>query len=56
MRTFGPIVIDLVAGENLYFLYLEMFVWTRPRTLRAFGITPEFAEASKALALNQGLY
>ncbi|MDQ2989748.1 MAG: DUF1304 domain-containing protein, partial [Pseudomonadota bacterium] len=41
---------------HLYFLYLEMFAWTRQRTRRAFGTTAEFAEASKSLAANQGLY
>ena len=46
----------LVALEHLYFLYLEMFAWTTPRVQRIFGTTPEFAQASKALAANQGLY
>ena len=46
----------LVAVEHLYFLYLEMFAWTTPRVQRIFGTTPEFAQASRALAANQGLY
>ncbi len=46
----------LVALEHLYFLYLEMFAWTTPRVRRIFGTTPDFAQASKALAANQGLY
>jgi len=33
-----------------------MFLWDKPRGLRTFGLTPEFAAASKALAANQGLY
>jgi putative membrane protein len=33
-----------------------MFLWSKPLGLRTFGITPEFAKASKALAANQGLY
>jgi len=33
-----------------------MFLWTTPRGRRAFGLTAEFAEASKVLAANQGLY
>jgi len=49
-------LIALVAIEHLYFMYLEMFAWTRNRTRRAFGTTAEFAEASKSLAANQGLY
>jgi putative membrane protein len=46
----------VVALEHLYFLYLEMFAWTRPSTRRAFGTTAEFAAESKTLAANQGLY
>ena len=50
------IAVGLVALEHWYILYLEMFAWTTPRVRRTFGTTPEFAEASKALAANQGLY
>jgi putative membrane protein len=46
----------LVALLHVYFLVLEMFLWTKPTGRRAFGTTPEFAEASKVLAANQGLY
>src|SRR5881392_1486261 len=46
----------LVALLHVYFLVLEMFLWTKPAGRRAFGTTPEFAEASKVLAANQGLY
>jgi putative membrane protein len=49
-------LVGLVAIEHLYFLYLEMFLWTRPKGLRIFGNTAERAEASKVLAANQGLY
>ncbi|HVA27403.1 MAG TPA: DUF1304 domain-containing protein [Candidatus Baltobacteraceae bacterium] len=49
-------LIVLVALEHLYFLYLEMFAWAAPRTRKAFGTTLEFAQASKTLAANQGLY
>jgi putative membrane protein len=50
------ILVLLVALEHVYILYLEMFAWTAPRTLKSFGTTPEFAQATKALAANQGLY
>jgi putative membrane protein len=33
-----------------------MFLWDKPRGLRAFGQTLEAARASKVLAANQGLY
>ena len=52
----ATIAVLLVALLHLYFLVLEMFLWTRPTGLKTFRLTPEFAEASKSLAANQGLY
>lgn len=56
MKTLGIALALLVALEHLYFLYLEMFLWTTPKGLKIFGNTPEKAEASRVLAANQGLY
>jgi putative membrane protein len=56
METISKILVAIVALEHLYILYLEMFLWTKPAGLKAFGTTPETAEASKTLAANQGLY
>jgi putative membrane protein len=56
MAIISKILIALVAVEHLYFLYLEMFQWTTPTGMRAFGTTPETAQSSKTLAANQGLY
>src|SRR5258705_5094130 len=50
------VLVGLVAALHLYFMVLEMFLWTAPRTRAAFGTTAEFATTSKALAANQGLY
>jgi putative membrane protein len=33
-----------------------MFLWTKPTGRRIFGLTPELAQGSRALAANQGLY
>ena len=49
-------LVALVAALHLYFLVLEMFLWTGPTGRRVFGHDPAFAEASKVLAANQGLY
>lgn len=49
-------VVALVALLHLYFLVLEMFLWTKPAGRRVFRTTPEFAQASATLAANQGLY
>jgi putative membrane protein len=56
MHVVTLVLAAVVALEHLYFLYLEMFAWTKPATRRAFGTTAEFAAESKTLAANQGLY
>lgn len=33
-----------------------MFLWTTPRGRKAFSLTADFAQKTKALAANQGLY
>ena len=48
--------IALVAFLHVYFLILEMFLWTKPKGIKTFGLTKEYAEQSKVLAANQGLY
>ena len=52
----STVLVALVALIHVYILVLEMFLWTRPYGRRVFGTTPEFAQASKVLAANQGLY
>ena len=56
MKKLAAALVAFVAVEHLYILVLEMFLWTRPAGLRAFGLTPEFAEQTAVLAANQGLY
>ncbi len=56
MSQAAGIAILIVALIHVYILVLEMFLWTKPAGLRAFGLTPEKAESSKVLAANQGLY
>ena len=57
MTFIKPFLIALVAFEHVYFLILEMFLWTKPKGMKAFGLkSKEFAEDTKVLAANQGLY
>jgi putative membrane protein len=56
MKKVANVLVALVALEHVYILVLEMFLWTRPAGLRAFGLTQEFAEQTAVLAANQGLY
>ncbi|NNC70028.1 MAG: DUF1304 domain-containing protein [Flavobacteriaceae bacterium] len=56
MDVIANILIGLIAFLHFYFMVLEMFYWTKPRGMKAFGLTKEDAEQSKVLAANQGLY
>ena len=46
----------LVALLHVYFLVLEMFLWTKPYGRRLFRLSEEQARATRVLAANQGLY
>lgn len=52
----GNVIVALIALIHIYILVLEMFLWTKPKGLKAFGQSLEKAQASAVLAANQGLY
>ncbi len=56
MTLAASVLTALVALLHVYFLVLEMFLWTTPYGRRVFRLAPEKAEATKSLAANQGLY
>ncbi|MCB0463596.1 MAG: DUF1304 domain-containing protein [Flavobacteriaceae bacterium] len=57
MNTIVIVLILFIAIEHLYFLVLEMFLWTKPKGIKTFGLKSKaFAEETKVLAANQGLY
>lgn len=56
MHTIANVLTGVIAALHVWILVLEMFLWDKPYGRKAFGLTPEFATASKALAANQGLY
>ena len=56
MSTVAVVLLVLVGLLHLYFLVLEMFLWTRPLGLKTFRNSPETAEVTRVLAANQGLY
>ncbi len=49
-------LVALVAALHVYFLILEMFLWTKPLGLKTFRQSLEKATDSAVLAANQGLY
>ena len=56
MQILSMILVALVAIEHVYILVMEMFLWTKPRTRKTFGLSAELAENTKTMAANQGLY
>lgn len=56
MNTTATVLTALVALLHVYFLVVEMFLWTKPYGRRVFGLTAEKAEITRVLAANQGLY
>jgi len=56
MSIVANIAVAAVALIHIYILVLEMFLWEKPAGMRAFGLSREFASATKMLAANQGLY
>jgi putative membrane protein len=56
MATAAQVFTVIVALLHVYFLVLEMFLWTTPYAQKTFGRTAKEQEESKVLAANQGLY
>jgi putative membrane protein len=56
MAIAANILVALVAVLHIYFLVLEMFLWTKPLGLKTFSQSLEKAQSSAVLAANQGLY
>ena len=50
------ILLSIVALLHIYFLVLEMFLWTKPLVLKTFNMTEAEALDKAVLAGNQGLY
>jgi len=56
MLLASQILTGLVAALHVYFLVLEMFLWTTPFGQKTFKRSAAEQESTKILAANQGLY
>lgn len=56
MKLLATIFTCFVAISHVGILILEMFFWNHPIGQKIFSMTPEVAESSAVLAMNQGLY
>jgi putative membrane protein len=56
VKAVASLIVFVVALEHLWFMVLEMFLWTSPLGRKTFHLTQDFAIETAALAKNQGLY
>jgi len=56
MELFLSLVLAILLLLHLGFMILEMFFWTKPLGRSVFGLDPDWAEETKILAANLGLY
>ncbi len=56
LHVIGGGLVAVVILIHLYIVVLEMLLWKTPYGRKALGMTPEFAQESRVLAANQGLY
>lgn len=56
MIVAGLVLAGLAALLHVYIFWLESVAWTTPRARNVFGTTPQEAQATRALAYNQGFY
>ena len=56
MQILLQVLLIIIAVLHVLFMWLEMFLWTKPQGRKIFGLSKDFAEQSQNLAANQGLY
>lgn len=56
MRLLADIAVFSVALLHIAFMTLEMFLWNKPTGHKLLRLKPEFANKTRTLAANQGLY
>ncbi len=56
MNLLTTIAVSVVILLHVFFMVLEMFLWTRPYGRKTFGLSEQLANNTATLAANQGLY
>lgn len=56
MNLLTTIAVSVVILLHVFFMVLEMFLWTKPYGRKTFGLSEEHANNTATLAANQGLY
>ena len=56
VKVLAQVCVLAVAAEHLWFLVLEMFLFTKPVGLKTFHVTEAYARQAAPAMANQGLY
>ena len=56
METLLQLLVGFIALLHGLFMLLEMVLWTHPIGRRVFGTSADYAQSTRTLAANQGLY
>lgn len=56
MTLLTSIAVSVVIILHVFFMVLEMFLWTKPYGRKTSGLSEEHANNTATLAANQGLY
>lgn len=56
LATVTTVSAFVAIAIHIYIWVIESFLWTKPKGREIFGMTEEFAESTREMAANQGLY
>lgn len=56
LATVTTVFAFVAIAIHIYIWVIESFLWTKPKGREIFGMTEEFAESTREMAANQGLY
>ena len=56
LATVTTVFAFVAIAIHIYIWVIESFLWTKPKGREILGMTEEFAESTREMAANQGLY
>ena len=56
LATVTTVFAFVAIAIHVYIWIIESFLWTKPKCREVYGMTEEFADSTKEMAANQGLY
>ena len=56
LATVTTVFAFVAIATHIYIWVIESVLWTKPKGREIFGMTEEFAESTREMAANQGLY